>query len=276
MIRFYELWNWLFYKITFKKLSRPKILNHNGESIFCYPERKWNFVPFPAQKGNVFNADNLATVNRHDFIDEAKFIETINITEKRWGKPGNVRDISWRLHTILWATSYALNHFKNYKNYIFLECGTGKGYMAAGVCNYHRLNKESPEYFLLDTFKPFLEKGSFRTKPADFAYSDGEEEVRTYFAMYENVKIIKGLIPSTLGELPNKKIAFLHLDLNNAQAEYQALEYLRNKFSKGSIIIFDDFGGFGGDEQALVHKNYAKSINRELLVLPTGQAVLIV
>ena len=44
--------------------------NHNGVSLFNYPEKKWNLVPFPLQKGDVFSADNLATVNRHEFLKD--------------------------------------------------------------------------------------------------------------------------------------------------------------------------------------------------------------
>ncbi len=83
-----------------------KILKHNGVNLLEYPEKSWSFVPFPDQKGDVFNADNLATVNRHNFLRCPKFMAAKYAAESRWGG-GNVRDISWRLHIMLWASGRA-------------------------------------------------------------------------------------------------------------------------------------------------------------------------
>ena len=49
------------------KVNKLKVLNHNGVNIDEYPDDTWKLVPFPSQKGSVYNADNLATTNRHSF-----------------------------------------------------------------------------------------------------------------------------------------------------------------------------------------------------------------
>jgi hypothetical protein len=67
----------------------------------------------------------------------------------------------------------------------------------------------------------------------------------------------------------------LHLDLNDATAEYDALNFSKDRFIKGSIIIFDDYGGFGCHDQAIVHEKFAQDMKIPLLVLPTGQVILI-
>tara|TARA_A100001015_G_scaffold273593_1_gene329188 strand:- start:6 stop:176 length:171 start_codon:yes stop_codon:yes gene_type:complete len=41
------------------------------------------------------------------------------------------------------------------------------------------------------------------------------------------------------------------------------------------ILLFDDYGGPGGQEQAKIHEDFAKANNKELLILPTGQALII-
>jgi hypothetical protein len=61
------------------------ILKHNGVNILNYPEKSWSLVPFPNQKGDVFNADNLATVNRHTFVSDPKFLAAKYAGESRWG-----------------------------------------------------------------------------------------------------------------------------------------------------------------------------------------------
>jgi hypothetical protein len=254
--------------ISFKK--------HNGISIFDYPEKKWNLVPFPLQKGDVYNADNLATVNKHDFLKNEKFISARKAAESRWGMNKQIRDISWRLHVMLWAFGLALKKTK-IKDAIFVECGTGRGYMAAGIAEFHKLDENSPEFYLIDTFTAHLvlNSGDSVISPAHFAYSDGDDEVKQYFSRYSNIKIIKGLIPSALQQLPNLPITFLHIDLNNVDAENAALEYLKERLISGSVIIFDDYGGPGGNKQAVIHEKFAENYNKNLLVLPTGQAVII-
>lgn len=250
--------------------------NHNGISFFDYPEKKWNLVPFPFQKGDVFNADNLATVNRHEFLKDENFISARNAAESRWGTPKKVRDISWRLHVMLWAFGLALKKAK-LNDAIFVECGTGRGYMAAGIAEFHHLDEKSPPFYLIDTFTSHLvlSSGDSISSPANFAYSDGDDEVKQYFSRYSNIKIIKGLIPEALQQLPNLPIGFLHIDLNNADAENAALQYLMGRLVSGSVILFDDYGGPGGNDQAIVHDKFASSANKDLLVLPTGQAVII-
>ncbi len=251
------------------------IKKHNSVSIFDYPEKNWNLVPFPFQKGDVFNADNLATVNRHEFLINEKFIMARNAAESRWGTE-QVRDISWRLHVMLWAFGLALKKSK-INNVIFVECGTGRGYMAAGIAEFHNLDEKTPSFYLIDTFTSHLvlSSGNSIASPAHFAYSDGDDEVKEYFSRYSNIKIIKGLIPDALQQLPNLPIGFLHIDLNNADAENAALNYLADRLISGSILIFDDYGGPGGNDQAIIHEIFADNHNKELLVLPTGQAVII-
>jgi hypothetical protein len=256
------------------------LTNHNGINIEEYPEKIWYLVPFPAQKGLPFNNDNLATVNRHSFLEDFSFISARLTAEARWknNSSESVRNISWRLHTILWAASIALKNSDN-ENEIFVECGTGKGYMAAGICDYFKWDKLMPSFFLIDSFKPTMpdEEGiQIKGGKKLFVYADGDEEVRKYFSKYPKIDVIKGVIPSILNELPNNKIIkFLHLDLNSHLAEEQTLVKLKDKFTSGSVILFDDYGGPGGEKQALIHESFAKNNNKSLLVLPTGQALII-
>ena len=249
---------------------------HNGSNICDYPDRKWTMVPFPSQKGMPYNHDNLATVNRHRFITEPDFLRAKEIADKRWNTESlSLRDISWRLNTALWAASYALGLDK--LGCMFVECGTGRGYMAAAILEYCDLSTLNKDFYLVDTFKSDLavSENNYTESPADFAYADDVKEVTEYFSKYPTVHILQGFIPDVLSDLPGKPIAFLHVDLNSAPAEREALEHLRSYLFTGSIILFDDYGGYGGDEQALVHEAFAVQHGKKLLVLPTGQAIII-
>jgi hypothetical protein len=261
-----------------KKFNNIIILKHNNINIEDYPENNWYFIPYPQQKGFPFNSDNLTTVNRRSFLYESSFQNAKNIAEDRWGDISNKRDISWRLHVFLWTISQSLLNSDTDKH-IFIECGTGKGYMAAATTNYFNWGEKMPIFFLIDSFKstqPNAKGEQNDNGEKLFVYADDEIEVRNYFSKYSNIEIITGVIPHCLNQLPlNKKVKFFHLDLNFYKAEEEALEFLKIYLEKGCIILFDDFGGPGGELQAQVHEKFAKNNSKDLLQLPTGQALLI-
>ena len=267
--------------IFIKKIKHFSLLTHNGNNVEDYPETDWYLVPFPKQKGIPYNSDNLATVNRHKFLEDNKFKNALKSSENRWSEndSNKIRDISWRLHIMLWAVSLALNDIDSEKE-IFVECGTGKGYMAAGICDYFNWNQDKPIFYLIDSFKSTMPESDGRQVDNGkklFVYADGDEEVRDYFSKYKNINILTGIIPDILKNIPSEKqIKFLHIDLNSSNAEYLALLNLKYRFKKGTIILFDDYGGFGGEEQAILHEKFADEMQRNLLILPTGQAILII
>lgn len=274
---FNTVFNYLFSKILGFNFTLKK---HNNVSVDNYPEKNWYLIPFPFQKGLPFNSDNLATVNRFNFIYDFRFINSRSVAENRWKTKNEdlVRDISWRFHVALWSISVALKNIKS-QDEIFVECGTGKGYMAAGIFDYFKWGNDKPCFYLIDSFKSTMpnEDGS-QTKNGNklFVYADGDKDVRDYFSRYSKTKIITGFIPSVLVELPiDSKIKFLHLDLNSALAEELALNSLKNRFVNGTVILFDDYGGPGGENQAMIHEQFAEQNDKFLLALPTGQALII-
>lgn len=256
------------------KVNKLKVLEHNGVNIEEYPDDTWKLVPFPSQKGSVYNADNITTTNRHSFLLDVEFKKYLKLSESRW--PGNKkRDISWRLKTFIWAVDYALNAFGD--KYAFIECGTGRGYMAASLTERCVDSDIFPEVTLIDTFDNDLATTSKTTvaSPAEFAYCNNYDEVKFYFEAYTNVSTLRGFIPDVLSSKTFGRVAFLHIDLNNAAAELVALDFFYESLVVGGIILFDDYGGHGAGEQAELHENFARRVNRSLLPLPTGQGIII-
>ena len=82
-----------------------KIHKHNGIEIRDYPENNWNLIPYPKQKGKIYNSDNLTTTNRHLIFNESSFLNAKVSAESRWkiNKDDHVRNISWRLHVYLFC-----------------------------------------------------------------------------------------------------------------------------------------------------------------------------
>ena len=82
--------------------------------------------------------------------------------------------------------------------------------------------------------------------------------------------------PDVLHENAPEKIAFLHLNLNAAQAEVSALEVLFDRtLCLRGYIVFDDFGHIRGKEQNVAETDWMNSRNYDVLEMPTEQALVI-
>ena len=105
------------YQIKKKKLFKKKIiLKHNQVSIENYNSKTFYLAPFPIEKSPIYNFDNLATSNNHEFTKEIEFKIAKKKAEKRWNmsKP---RNISWRLYFILFFVNFCIKRAS--KNDIF-------------------------------------------------------------------------------------------------------------------------------------------------------------
>ena len=72
-----------------------------------------------------------------------------------------------------------------------------------------------------------------------------------------------------------EKIAFAHIDMNNWIPEASSLEMILPKMSLGAVIVFDDYGWFGYQQQKIALDPIADRYGQEILELPTGQGILI-
>lgn len=149
--------------------------------------------------------------------------------------------------------------------------------MALAIAQYHNFKSDSSNFYLIDSFSvDFITyDGIVRSSPASFAYSDNVKEVKEYFKNYPSIKDIKGSILRVLSQIPERPIAFLHLDLNDAKAEDAALRQLQSRLMPGIIIVFNDYVGFEGSNRALVHEKFVNENRKDFLTLPTGQAVIV-
>ena len=123
----------------------------------------------------------------------------------------------------------------------FVECGVYWGTGIKTVVDYLG-GKEFPKTFWgYDTYDYHPEEGhvTFADQKEGFF-----EKVQERFAGYDNVKLVKGLLPeSFLGNSPDK-IAYLHIDLNSAKYEIEVLEAIFHKVVSGGMIILDDYEWF--------------------------------
>src|SRR5262249_22256686 len=99
--------------------------------------------------------------------------------------------------------------------------------------------------------------------------------VRARLAGFPNARIVKGVVPSSFEQGSPSAIAFLHLDMNAAQAELLALEKLFDRISPGGIIVLDDYGWLVYRAQTIALREYFESRGHSVLELPTGQGMVV-
>jgi O-methyltransferase len=71
------------------------------------------------------------------------------------------------------------------------------------------------------------------------------------------------------------KIAFLHLDLNSAGPEIAAAEYFWDKMVPGAIMLLDDFGYGGFEEQREAFVAFANRKGLSVLYSPVGPGMIL-
>lgn len=250
-------------------------LRHNETPVLDYPERDWDLVAFPAQKGSPYVADNLATVNAHAFLNDPRFVVAEQAAAGRW--TSGARDIRWRLHTFLWAVETAL---RTHREGDLVELGTGNGFMAAGACSHLEWGSgaltRGRRLWLIDSFTLQRPDEEASSAPQRHYYADGDEEVRAHFGRHEGVHVITGLLPDVADEVTSERLAFVHVDLNHAGSEIASLDRLASRMLPGALVLFDDSGNPGCTEQLEAHGNWAEARGAPFLLLPTGQGFCIV
>jgi hypothetical protein len=102
------------------------------------------------------------------------------------------------------------------------------------------------------------------------------ERVRAKFAAYPQVRIVRGLIPQSFDGASPERIAYLHIDLNQAPAEIAALDALFDRVVPGGLVILDDYEWSGiYRAQKLAEDPWFEARNYRVMPLPTGQGLVI-
>jgi hypothetical protein len=188
----------------------------------------------------------------------------------------------WRAHVALWSASAAAKLKGD-----FIECGVHLGFLSASIMTHLKWNDLKKTYYLIDTFsgpdttqfnREEIEAGRIREvenlkKLGGYDYN--LEKVKANFHGWDRVKFIKGLVPDVLQTLSIETIAFLHIDLNCAYPETQAIRFFWDSIVPGGIILLDDYAFRGYEIQGKEMRLLAKEKNVSILSLPTGQGLIV-
>lgn len=129
------------------------------------------------------------------------------------------------------------------------EVGVYKG----GVAYYINKLSHGKKVYLFDTFDGIPMKSQFdRHEIGDFN-DTSFEEVSEYFVGYDNVKLVKGLFPTSAEGIVGSedKFSFVHLDADQYESTLNSLNYFYNRMVVGGIILCDDYRFLKGVDEAI-------------------------
>ena len=170
------------------------------------------------------------------------------------------------------------------------ECGCWKGLSSYMMCHYTRRHDPAfsgVDYHIFDSFqglsKPAEEdlivdtavfggKKKFGGAPGDF--TGGREEVREALGEFPDIRLYEGWIPGSLGQAPETRYKFVHIDLDLYEPIRGAVEYFWPRMLAGGLIIFDDYGCLSWPGAKKAVDDFCAQQGVPLLALSTGQAVI--
>lgn len=231
-----------------------------------------------------YDANNLVTWYQSvDFMSDKRFLSAyqrgMDSNHQIMRPPGSRDDIhiEWRVAIACWAAQHATRLSGD-----FVECGVNTGIVSLAVCEYVDFNATGKSFWLFDTFCGIppeqitkTEQILGRSDESSALYPECYEIAKRNFMPFSNVKLVKGRVPDTLTSVSITAVAYLHLDMNIAYPERAAIEHFWPKMPVGAIVLLDDYGWSPYRPQKEILDDFAKKNGVEIMMLPTGQGLLI-
>jgi len=185
-------------------------------------------------------------------------------------------------------------HLSNYFIYSLplpgaaIECGVARGFssMLLNTIAGFYPDYKSKDFYMLDSFEGLSEITDNDLVVADDAnevlssYKQGDmswsiEKIKTTFAEFPQVKLVKGWIPDAFEQLPEQQWSFVHIDVDLYDPTLTCLEYFYNRMVTGGVIINDDYASpdFPGGGKAW--DEFCAANDLPVVALDTGQAVIL-
>jgi O-methyltransferase len=219
----------------------------------------------PKLSPGIYFADNLFTWARNiSMFDDGEFVSAWN----RNAESEADRGIVWRRYILACAGYHCVQLAGD-----FVECGAYTGVGMKTVLDYLGGKEFTKIFWGYDLFEHDATM-AHHAMPDHGA--DLFARVTAKFDGYDNVKLVKGAIPSVFENNSPRKIAYLHIDLNEAPAEIAALDHLFDRVVPSGMIILDDYE-WAGDYRAqkLAEDPWFEARGYRVMPLPTGQGLVI-
>jgi O-methyltransferase len=215
-----------------------------------------------------YRADGVATAHYCPFLEDAEFDSCYWEMSRGWMPEADVR---WRMW-LLTMLAQQCQHLSG----DFAEFGTWRG-----GCAYMVLSRTRPvagrRFFLFDTFSGIpADRLTEREQEQGFAgrlRDTSVEHVDRLLARWRpRYQICPGDIFETLDTVEVHQLSFVHIDLNATAASRFALEFAYARMVRGGVIVFDDYGWTGYEDQRVMIDEFFAELPEKAIALPTGQA----
>lgn len=211
-------------------------------------------------------ADSFLTWGRNNsMFDDAPFVAAWR--ENLEGIPG-YEAIVWRRYILACAGYHAVQLDGD-----FVECGCYTGTGVKTVVDYLGGKQFPKTFWAYDLF----EHAAGEVHHAVPGHgSDLYQQVQARFNSYPSVRIFRGRVPEVLAGQSPERIAYLHIDMNEAPAEIAALDALFDSVVPGGIVILDDYEwSLSYRGQKLAEDPWFEARLYRVFPLPTGQGLVI-
>lgn len=212
-----------------------------------------------------FASDNCITFSRNNsMFDDLVFVHAWQSN----AETGSDRGIVFRRY-ILATSAFHCSQLDG----DFVECGAYTGVGVKTVVDYLGGTEFPKDFWAYDVFE---HRSDMPNDPMPGLGPDLYRRVQQKFADYPQVHLVQGLIPDSFKDNCPERIAYLHIDLNQAQAEIAALEHLFDRVVPGGMVILDDYEWAGiYRPQKLAEDEWFDKRGYRVMPLPTGQGLLI-
>jgi hypothetical protein len=210
-------------------------------------------------------ADNLFTWGRNNsMFDDQEFITSWN----KNAETDSDKAIVWRRYILACAAYHCVQLDGD-----FVECGAYTGVGIKTVVDYLGGPEFPKTFWGYDLFEHDVSMAHHSMPEHGPQLFD---RVKEKFASYKNVRILRGAIPQVFSGNSPEKIAYLHIDLNEAPAELAALEHLFDRVVPAGMIILDDYEwALAYRGQKLAEDPWFDARGYRVMPLPTGQGLVI-
>lgn len=231
-------------------------------------------------KNVTYDSDGMTIRGKHaPFRDDPKFMAAYTkgiATLVDPAKLDTAWHFDWRAAVCVWAAQHGLNLEGD-----FVECGVNTGVYSLTICNNIDFNETGKTFYLFDTFNGIPQEQITVTERAGHEgtygpkYEDCYDAAVKNFAPFPRAHLIRGKVPDTLSTVQIDKVCYLSIDMNIAYPERKAIEHFWPKLSHGAVVVLDDYGWFGYEEQRRSMDEFAASVGVTILASPTGQGLMI-
>lgn len=214
--------------------------------------------------GGYYLADNVFAWGRNmSMLDDEDFVAAWHNNAESAADQA----ILWRRY-VLACAAYHCIHLEG----DFVECGAYTGVGIKTIIDYLGGVNFPKMFWGYDTFE---HDDSMLNHPMPEHSAELYERVKAKFEDYAQVELVKGLIPDSFKDNCPEKIAYLHIDLNQAPAEIAALDHLFDRVVAGGIIILDNYEWSAYRPQKLAEDLWFEARKYRVMPLPTGQGLVI-